>query len=219
MPARISRAQHEARFRDLRAQQGIVFSQRGCDTSWVAYLSALRRAYAADNAEFETTNGQRAAALRNLGRARCARTVQRHHALLELMNLAVAIHVKRGRATPGFRDCLRIRMTRSFVAPPTAAEGGALQALSPSARKTASGSTRSARRDHPPPLRGGEGSEREEGQAAPARSQKPLGSPDLHRCEFDACDGSGLILDWEQNTARPCRCRSSLISRRRGDHA
>jgi DNA replication protein DnaC len=34
-------------------------------------------------------------------------------------------------------------------------------------------------------------------------------------CPFDLCDGSGLRLDFETNTASPCRCRAQEISRRR----
>jgi DNA replication protein DnaC len=34
-------------------------------------------------------------------------------------------------------------------------------------------------------------------------------------CAFDLCDGGGWIVDDEANTARPCRCRGQLISRRK----
>ena len=34
-------------------------------------------------------------------------------------------------------------------------------------------------------------------------------------CSFGLCDGSGLLLDFETNTASPCRCRAQEISRRR----
>jgi DNA replication protein DnaC len=34
-------------------------------------------------------------------------------------------------------------------------------------------------------------------------------------CAFGLCDGSGLVLDFETNTATPCRCRAQEISRRR----
>jgi DNA replication protein DnaC len=34
-------------------------------------------------------------------------------------------------------------------------------------------------------------------------------------CQFGLCDGSGLRLDFESNTAFPCRCRPHEISRRR----
>ena len=34
-------------------------------------------------------------------------------------------------------------------------------------------------------------------------------------CPFALCDGSGLRLDFETNTASPCRCRAQEISRRR----
>jgi DNA replication protein DnaC len=34
-------------------------------------------------------------------------------------------------------------------------------------------------------------------------------------CPFGLCDGSGLLLDFDTNTASPCRCRGQEISRRR----
>jgi DNA replication protein DnaC len=34
-------------------------------------------------------------------------------------------------------------------------------------------------------------------------------------CSFGLCDGSGLLLDFDTNTASPCRCRAQEISRRR----
>ncbi len=34
-------------------------------------------------------------------------------------------------------------------------------------------------------------------------------------CPFGLCDGSGLLLDFNTNTASPCRCRAQEISRRR----
>ncbi|HEX5192173.1 MAG TPA: ATP-binding protein [Solirubrobacteraceae bacterium] len=34
-------------------------------------------------------------------------------------------------------------------------------------------------------------------------------------CPFGLCDGSGLLLDFDTNTASPCRCRAQEISRRR----
>lgn len=34
-------------------------------------------------------------------------------------------------------------------------------------------------------------------------------------CPYDACDGSGFLVDEETNTARPCRCRAQRISRAR----
>ncbi len=37
----------------------------------------------------------------------------------------------------------------------------------------------------------------------------------LDRCPFDLCDGSGLMVDDETNTASPCRCRPQRISVKR----
>ena len=34
-------------------------------------------------------------------------------------------------------------------------------------------------------------------------------------CQYGLCNGSGLVLDFETNTASPCRCRAQEISRRR----
>jgi DNA replication protein DnaC len=34
-------------------------------------------------------------------------------------------------------------------------------------------------------------------------------------CPFGLCDGSGLLLDFDTNTASPCRCRAQEIARRR----
>lgn len=33
------------------------------------------------------------------------------------------------------------------------------------------------------------------------------------KCPFDMCDGGGLVIDEDTNTAAPCRCRQSLIGR------
>jgi DNA replication protein DnaC len=35
----------------------------------------------------------------------------------------------------------------------------------------------------------------------------------MSACPFDMCDGSGLILDEESNTARDCRCRPHVVAR------
>src|SRR5215207_9900277 len=34
-------------------------------------------------------------------------------------------------------------------------------------------------------------------------------------CAYGECDGSGLLLDFERNEARPCRCRPARQARRR----
>jgi len=34
-------------------------------------------------------------------------------------------------------------------------------------------------------------------------------------CPYDACDGSGLLVDEETRTSRPCRCRPQMLSARR----
>jgi DNA replication protein DnaC len=37
----------------------------------------------------------------------------------------------------------------------------------------------------------------------------------VNDCPFGVCDGSGFVLDFESDTASPCRCRAQEISRRR----
>jgi DNA replication protein DnaC len=34
-------------------------------------------------------------------------------------------------------------------------------------------------------------------------------------CPYDACDGTGFVVDEETNTAQPCRCRAARVSRAR----
>lgn len=34
-------------------------------------------------------------------------------------------------------------------------------------------------------------------------------------CPFEECDGSGFVLDLDENTARPCRCRPQRVARAR----
>lgn len=152
----ISREEHERLFRAQREQAGIRFSARGCETSWQAYRTAFVRSRACGKLAWQTTNNERAAALVNAGRPRHARTLQRHHALLCELGLLMTRHVRRGRATPGFRDCLHLRLVQSFVIPPTAGTPG-LTATGVPRTATASETAGFAGRDHPPPLCGGVG--------------------------------------------------------------
>jgi DNA replication protein DnaC len=40
-------------------------------------------------------------------------------------------------------------------------------------------------------------------------------APDSARCPFDACDGSGFVVDEETNTARDCTCRAQRVANAR----
>jgi hypothetical protein len=147
-------------FRAQRLEAGINFSARGCETSYIAYRTAFRRSRATRELGWNTTNGQRATAMDKAGRARCARTMQRHHALLGELGLLMTRHVHRGRNRSGFRDCVHLRLVQSFDIPPTA--GGP----SPTGKgapppKTASATADCVGRDHPPPLRDGVGNDEE----------------------------------------------------------
>ena len=49
---------------------------------------------------------------------------------------------------------------------------------------------------------------------APARDVGSVAVAD-DRCPFDACDGSGFVIDDATNTARDCRCRAQRVNRSR----
>lgn len=83
--------------------------ERGLETAWKAY-EALFTVYRCEGQHYRTTNGQRGAALAGRGRARCRRTVQRSHRLLEEMGLAVVSHYKDQRDRPGHKDCLVVEI-------------------------------------------------------------------------------------------------------------
>lgn len=54
------------------------------------------------------------------------------------------------------------------------------------------------------------------------RAEPPPDVPELpDSCPHGVCDGSGLVLDWDTNTAVPCRCRpgrQAIRRARRGHH-
>ena len=159
-PRQLSREEHELSFRKLRERQGVNFNARGCETSYQAYLSAVIRARACGSAAFNTTNGQRSQAMDKRGRGRCARTLQRHHRLLELMGLMVVGRVRR-RDRPGYPDrCLRLRLIQSYVAPPTAPGVGPSD-TPPLVPATASDSAGFAGKRPPPASPAGNGSDEE----------------------------------------------------------
>lgn len=116
----ITRAKFAERFAALRTAEDKLVSERGLETAWQEYRSC-RRCYYACGQDFKTTNGQRSRALELAGRKRCSRTVQRVHHDLAAMGLLQRSHIHRGRAAVGNKDCIRVRLTPSFVTPPTAA--------------------------------------------------------------------------------------------------
>jgi len=153
-PGQLSELEFEERFRAFQAARGVRFSRRGCRTVYVVYLGLCRRQRGCGEWRFETTNAQRATAMRQLGRERCERTVQRAHRLLGAMGLAAVEHVRRGGATAGFRDCLRVRIIASFVTPPFGGQRRGLRPTPPLPR-TALSAPPAAAGGRPPPLRGG----------------------------------------------------------------
>ena len=117
----------EAKVRELFQErvcdvEGILFSERGFQTVLAEYRAEWA-AHRVKGQDFQTTNRQRAAALRSRGRPRCERTVRRTRRRLEQMGLMAYQHVKRLGARPGFRDSLRVRVL-SFVRLPLAARTG-----------------------------------------------------------------------------------------------
>lgn len=124
-PKSITREEHERRFRELLAEtpsphtgaSSTQFSQRACDTSYALLRAEIIRARGCKSLVWQTTNAQQAIAIKREGRGRCSRTVQRHLRTLERMGLLTVTHVRRGRATPGYRDCLRLRLVQGFVTP------------------------------------------------------------------------------------------------------
>lgn len=50
----------------------------------------------------------------------------------------------------------------------------------------------------------------------------PAGAPELpDECPYGECDGDGMVLDWDANEARPCRCRperQAILRQRRTRH-
>lgn len=108
----VSRAEFEIGYRDMCGRQGLVFSARGMNTCWALY-EVERRSWHAQGQDFETTNGQRQVALEARGRGRCRRTVQYTRKRLGWMGLVAYFHVRRGGATPGEKDTLRVRMLRT----------------------------------------------------------------------------------------------------------
>lgn len=122
-----TRKQHRRLYEACCRHRGVALSERGLETNYRLFRS-LMAWYRVGGQDFETTNGQQARAMDKAGRARCARTVQRHRAILAHMGLVRSMHVKRQGALVGHRDSLRICLlplrTKSFVTPPSGAGGG-----------------------------------------------------------------------------------------------
>lgn len=157
------RAEHELAFRADCDEHGIVFNARGCETSYQALRTAVLRGFGCGSAQYRTTNTERAAAMRNAGRARCERTMQRHHRRLQRMGLLMVGHVHRGRGAAGFRDCLHLRLVQSYVTPPKGPEEGPFGPTPPLVPERHLIAPAAPADDVPPPTSGGgEGSDEEQ---------------------------------------------------------
>lgn len=155
-----SREEHELAFRGDCEEQGLLFNARGCETSYVALRTAVLRGFGCGETAFRTTNAERAAAMRNSGRERCERTMQRHHRRLQRMGLLMVGHVHRGRGASGFRDCLHLRLVQTYVAPPKGPEEGAFGPTPPLVPEQHLSAPAAPAEPDPPPLHGGgEGTE------------------------------------------------------------
>lgn len=117
----VNRAELFRRFEHHQQARGVFVSERGFETLWRLYVSTCRL-YRVKGQATCTTNGQRSKAMEKAGRPRCGRTVQRQYRMLEQLRVVRVEHVKRMRATPGKRDCLRVHLLQSFVIPRSAAE-------------------------------------------------------------------------------------------------
>lgn len=106
---RLSRERFARLFYERAVRRGCRVSERGLETLWQLYL-AEREWFDAKGQSFITTNGQQSAALTRHSRPRCPRTVQRSHRELAHMGLLACHHVRRGGATTGNRDCLRVTL-------------------------------------------------------------------------------------------------------------
>ena len=112
----VSRKRHRALFEAYAHHHDTVVSERGLETDWRVYRSFVARGY--DGRAFETTNGQQTRALATYGRPRCARTVQRHRAILAAMGLIGSKPVHRHGSMTGERDTVRVwlcTVVKSFV--------------------------------------------------------------------------------------------------------
>ena len=112
----VSGKRHRALYEAHAHHADKVLSERGLKTSWHVYRSFAARGY--DGRVFETTNGQQTRALAKYGRPRCARTVQRHRAILAAMGLIGSKPVHRKGSMTGERDTVRVWLcatVKSFV--------------------------------------------------------------------------------------------------------
>lgn len=102
---------------------GVSSWERGRETCWLLYSQVFTR-YRVQGQHFRTSKPQRALALKNAGRARADKTVQRHFRRLEAMGLLKALHYKRGGARAGMRDHLVVEIrTAPKIGCPTAPSG------------------------------------------------------------------------------------------------
>lgn len=93
------------------AREGVPCDPRGENTAYTLYAVEMA-AYRAQGQDFETTNGQRSAALSSRGRPRARRTVQRTRARLAAMGLVRYHHLRRSgpARVPGQLDTLRVHL-------------------------------------------------------------------------------------------------------------
>ena len=142
----------------MRKEQGVLVNARGLQTRWVAYRGILKHARARGT-QLRSTNAQRARSMELHGRPRCERTMQRVHSDLTAMGLVVIRPIRRGGATPGFRDCLQLRLLETYVTPPKGAGEEESSNDDSPALPTASVQPAEPAREDPPPGGGGKGDE------------------------------------------------------------
>ena len=163
----IGAEQFERLYRAMCEREGLTFDRRGLNTVYALYRTEMA-AYRAQGQCFETTNGQRQDALRNRGRERCRRTVQRNRKRLEAMGLVSYEHIKRGYVKDGAwragarKDTLRVellpapcegRVRRANVTPPSGAGTPCTGVVPANTSKSTSNDLSPpaiAGRDHPP---------------------------------------------------------------------
>lgn len=131
--------------------------KRGRETRWIAYRALFRLSRSRGTA-LHTTNAQTVRRLEKARLSRCERTAQRVHQDLMGMGIVVVRHVHRGGSTPGFRDCLHLRLVDTYVTPSVRTDSPE-QAQGESGPKTASAAPASPADDGAPPRSGGASAE------------------------------------------------------------
>lgn len=125
----VTRSEFERLYRRMCARERLPVDTRGLNTAYELYRIEIA-AYHAQGQDFETTNGQRQAALLGRGRPRCRRTVQLTRKRLVAMRLIAYCHIRRGGWREGQRDTLRVHVlfrARANCTPPTGTEQAPLR--------------------------------------------------------------------------------------------